>query len=174
MLEVLGSVVSLAELDVQVRTVDLDLDMTILAVTHGVVAGIAQDVIDRSVALHAIKHLAEIVGVEEGLAAGVAGKSSQGLLAGEVRVKLVLYGSSTVYGGAAQACRSGGTTGRRSFQTAGIHGVNCDVGFDGRVHRGAQSGLVLHAGLRHAAAEVNDRLLLVELGQHLTQRLQRL
>src|SRR5262249_46657116 len=91
MLIVLGSVIAFAEFQIDARTVDFDLNATITAVAQRIVALVAEHVIDRSILLHAIKYLAEVVGVQEGLASGIAGEGNQRFLAGKILVKLIAY-----------------------------------------------------------------------------------
>ncbi len=171
-LEVFGREITFAEFKVQTGAAGLDLNVAILAVAQQIVAGVAQHVVHRAVSLHAVEDLAEIVTVQEGFAAGVGSQRGERFLAGKVGIQCVLYSRAGVHGRTAQAggrCRAAG---RHSFEPASIERVNGHVGFHRGVDRGAQSRLVLNPRLSHAAGKINQRLLLIELGQHLANGLQ--
>ena len=89
MFEIFRRVITFAEFQVHARTVDLDLNVAIAAVAQRIVALISKDVIDRRIFLHAVKNLAQVVGIQESLAAGIACQSGERFLAGEVLVQLV-------------------------------------------------------------------------------------
>src|SRR5208283_4217243 len=77
MLEVAAGIIAGAEIELQVRPVYGDLQVPEPAVFSRIVAGESQNVIDGTVFLHLGKDAAEIVGVEEGFAAGVRGKGGE-------------------------------------------------------------------------------------------------
>lgn len=80
MAKVAFGVVAGAVLDAQVRWRDLHLDPPELAVLGWVLAREAEYVVGGAVLDHALERAREVVRVEEGVAAGVAGQRGQGVL----------------------------------------------------------------------------------------------
>ena len=78
--EVAIGVVSRSILELKVSPVHLDLQVAVPSILERIVAGESQDVIRRSVLLHLGEDGAEVVRIEEGLAAGVRRKRRQRFL----------------------------------------------------------------------------------------------
>ena len=114
----------------------------------------------------------EVVGVEQCLAAGVGGEG----------VERVLRALEAV--GDGRGCCAGVDAGvslralrriaQRSLRdkAAGIDGPDRHASLDGRVDGGMHLRLVVDAIEAHAAGEINQRLLLVELAEHMRRGLQ--
>src|SRR5581483_2873545 len=63
---------------------------------------------------------------------------------------------------------------RKRLQAAYIERVESNVRLHGGVDGSSQLHLIFNSGTAHAVAEVNDRFLLIDLGQRLGNRLNRL
>ena len=128
---------------------------------------VADDVVGRGVLLDAIKGGRKVVGIEEGLAAGVGGERGHHFLGVEVGVEIVLQRRAVEGAGAAQAAGGGVAERRDRLQAARVDGVDGHVGahrgVDGRVQR----SLVLNAVALDASGEIEQRFLLVEVGERL-------
>jgi hypothetical protein len=72
----------------------------------------------------------------------------------------------------AERARARGVAARHDgLQAARVHGIERDVRAHGGADGGAQLHLVVAAAARHAAAEVEDRLLLFDRGERVGERL---
>ena len=78
-------------------------DAAITSVLRRIGAVIPEKIVRGSVPLHSLEDLCEIVGIEEGAAAGIAGKRNQGFLRREVGVQGINRGLPGIGRGAAQA-----------------------------------------------------------------------
>ena len=122
---------------------------------------VADDVVAGNILLRLHDAHGEIVVVEQRLAAGVAGQRVEGFL---LALEIAGDGARRAAGIHALAARRslGGVAQRRlRHQAAGIDGIERNVGADGGVDGGLQLRLVIHAVARHAAGEIDQRLLLV-------------
>src|SRR5208337_4682395 len=170
-LEVAPGVIAGAEIKLQVRPLHGDLQVAEPAVFRRIVAGESQNVIDGTVFLHLGEDAAEIIGIEEGFAAGVRGKRGEGVLGSGVAVQVVENRGAGVGGMPVQAGVLRFATRRKGLQAADVQGIDGGVGLHGGGRGGAQGRLVIHAGLRDAIAEINDALFLWELAERLHQGL---
>ena len=172
-LKIRGRVVSLAVLDLHAGPLHLHGQLAILAVARWILRMKTDGVVGRSILLHLRKGRRKIVGVEEGLAASVAGKRRHHFLAGEVGVHVVGERGTVVT--AAATLASGGCVAKRTdgLEAARVHTVDGEIGAHRSVGGGAQRGLVLNAIARDTAREIEQRLLLVDFCQRLRHCAQR-
>ena len=174
MLEVARGVVAVAMLDPQARLVDADADAAEASVAGRVAAGVAEHVVRRRIGDHPGVDAGEVVGVEECPAPGVAGERDERVLARRLAVELARHAAAREHRGAAAAARlAGGAAGDDRLEAAGVDRIDRDVGLDRAVDRRAQLDLVVLAALRHAAAEIDNRLLLLDRRQRVRQLLER-
>ena len=135
-------------------------------------ARVANQVVRRGVRDDLGVDAGEVVGVEKRLAAGVARERNERVLAGGLAGELAGHSAAGEHRRAAAAARlTRGAARDDGRQSARVHGIDGHVGLHGTVDRRAQLHLVVFAPLRHAAAEVDDRLLLLDRRQRVRQLL---
>src|SRR4030088_2778180 len=91
MLEIRRGVVTTAEVNFDARPVDSHRDAPETAVLRRIRAVIAEQIVDRSVLLHAGEHAAEIVRIKKRAPARVPGQSDQRFLSSGVGVERTRY-----------------------------------------------------------------------------------
>jgi hypothetical protein len=167
--EVALGVVPGAMLDAQVGPFHAHRDSAEAAVLRRGGAVVAEQVVDRGVALHLRERVAEVVRVGEGASSGVGRQRLQRLLRRKQVIELLRHAASRKRAHAARA-RPGGVSARhRRLQPACIDRIQRHVGTDGRARRRPQLDLVVPAASRHPAAEVEHRLLLLDRAEHVHQ-----
>ena len=163
-LEVGGRVVARAVLELRLGMVQqVDGEVAEAAVAPRVGGVEADDVVGLGIVLHLLEGGAEVVGVGEELAAGIAGERAERLLRAEVGVELALHRRAAVGSGAAAGCPATRRRRVERLQAARVDGVEGGVRLDALVGGGADAGLVLNALAREAAREVEHALLLLHL-----------
>ena len=169
--EIARAVVAAAVVEFHSGPVHLDDDLAVVPIHRGVRGAVAENVIALHVRLHLGERFAEIVAVEERLAAGVGGERDQRLLRLEIRIVSRGNRVAVISGLAVQARQLRAAAGDNRFQSARVHRINRNIGFDGDVDGGAQLRLVFVAGIAiHAAAEVEHGFFLVDVPERPGQR----
>src|SRR5580704_14201496 len=163
MLEIAACVIAGAEVELQVRSIHGDFQVAEPAVLQLVITAEAENVVDGTIFLNLRKDAAEIVGIEESFSAGVRGKRCQGVLRSGVAVQIIQDGRAGIRGLTVQAGVLRFAARRKRLQSANVQRVNGSVGFDSSGGGGAESGLIVHAGLGDAVAEIDDAFLLRQL-----------
>ena len=159
-------------LDLQAGLLEPHLDPPEASVARRVGARIANQVVRRRVGDDLRVDAAEVVGVEERLAARVARERDERVLARRLAVELPRHAAAGEHRRPAAAARlAGGAARHDRRQAARVDGIDRDVGLHGAVDRRAQLHLVVLAALGHAAAEIDDRLLLLDRRQRVGQLL---
>ena len=172
--EVAGRVVAVAVLHPEPLLVDAHPDAAESSVARGIGARIAKQVVRRGVGDDLGVDATEVVGVEERLAAGVARERDERVLARGLAVELARDTAAREHRGTAAPARLAGRPPRNDRrQAARVHGIDRHVGLDRAVDGGAQLDFIVLAALGHAAAEVDDRLLLLNRRQRVRQLLDR-
>ncbi len=139
----------------------------------GFVAGETEDVIGGRVFLHLREDAAEVIGVEEGFAAGIVGERRKRFLRIRVAVEIVEDRVAVIRGLAVQAGVLRFPARRKRLQAANVEWINRDVCFHRGRRCGAQRGLIVDTGLRDPVAEIDDRFFLRDFPERLHDRLQR-
>ncbi len=171
--EVAGRVVAGPELEFIARPFQRDLDAAVPAVGGQIRAAVPEQVVRRRV-LHDLRvDLVELVAVEERPASRVLRERRERVLRGRQAVAGALHRLPRERALAAHAALAGLTTGGQGLQAPRVGRVDRHVGADRAVHHRAHGGLVVHALLRHPAAEVEDGLLLFDAGEDVGERPQR-
>jgi len=160
-----GSVVAVAVFDAEAGAIDFYGESAVASVAARIGGAIAEDVVGGGVVLDAGEGGSEVVGVKEGLAAGVRRERGHDFLGVEVGVEVVLEGGAVVAVGSAEAASGGVAEGGDGLEATGINAVDGEVGAYGGVDGGAQGGLVLDAVALDSAGEVEHGFLLVNVGE---------
>src|SRR5256884_6534196 len=153
-----------------IRAVHLNFQMAVSPVLCRVVADETQNVVRRSVLLDLRKDSAEVVRIKKGLAASVGGKRRERFLGGGVVVQIVQYGLPGIGGLPVQARRLRLAARGKCLQAAEVHRIDGHVRLDRRGGGGAQSRLIVRAGLADAVAEADEAFLLREFAEPLQDR----
>ena len=167
MLEIAIRVISGPVVKLQIRAVHLNFQMAVSPVLCRVVADETQNVVRRSVLLDLRKDSAEVVRIKKGLAASVGGKRRERFLGGGVVVQIVQYGLPGIGGLPVQARRLRLAARGKCLQAAEVHRIDGHVRLDRRGGGGAQSRLIVRAGLADAVAEADEAFLLREFAEPL-------
>ena len=121
-----------------------------------------------------VNAVAEVVRVDERLAAGVGGERRQRVLRrGQPRELLRRRRGRRRAPLPRPLAWRGVAAGHHRLQAARVDRIDRHVGADGGVDRRAQLDLVVVAAALHAGAEIEDRLLLLDRRQRFGERLQR-
>ena len=137
----------------------------------GIRAAEPEEVVRRRVGHDAIEHRLEVVLVEEGAPARVFGHRRERVLRRRHRVEPPRHRGARKRR-LAPGARLGGVTGRpERLQPPRVGGVDRDVAAHGVVGHHADGDAVVEAGLGHPAAEVDERLLLLDRRHRVDQRL---
>src|SRR5947207_8243140 len=107
MSEIALGVVTHQSIDAQSVALHTNLNATEAPVLHGVGAAVSDQVIGRSVALHAPEGVAEIIGVRECLSTGVAGQRDKRVLRRRESIELLGHAAAVEQGDAAAAGLAG-------------------------------------------------------------------
>ena len=145
-----------------IRAIHLDRQVAIRPIAPLVGGVEADNVVRLSVMLHLLKCGPEVVGVEEGLAAGVAAERGQHLLRAEVCAELRGHCRAAVGRASAQAALAGISPGGQRLQATRIDAVDREVGFGGFVGGGAQARLIFNSLSRQPAGKIEHRLTLID------------
>src|SRR3984885_2585407 len=171
--ELLIRVVALAVIEVRAYVLrERDFHPAEMSIPGRVRGVVANDVVIGDGLLRLNDTAGQVVGIEEGFAAGVAGEGEKSVL------RLLEVGGRGLGGGAGVhagiALRALGSIAQWSLcdQTAGVDGPERDTRSNSRVDGSVQLCLVINAVEAQAAGEVDERFLFVQLAQHLGRGLQ--
>ena len=168
-----GTEVALTVVELGFGICERDLDLAELAVGLGIGRVIAEDVVvsDRRRGLH--DATAEIVGVEQRLAAGVAGKRVERVLRGLKTSVAGLRGRARIHADVAGRALRRVAERSPGDQASCIDRPEGNARADGRVDRRVQLRLIVDAVQAQAAGEIDQGLLLAQLAKHLGRGLER-
>src|SRR5262244_654819 len=147
MLKIAARVVASAIFEFQVGTVHDNFDVAESPVFEVIRTGIAKDVVSRRVLLYLREHATEIVGIKEGLPAGVSRQRGKSFLRGRVAVQIIQDGGAGVSGLSVEAGVLRFASAGKRLQATDVKRIDGNVGFHRRRSRGSQGGLIIHAGL---------------------------
>ncbi len=171
--EVARRIVAGAVLELQVGAFQAHLDAAEPAIARRVAAAVTEHVVCGRVVDDAVEDGAEGVRVEKRPASGVLRHRRQRVLSRSQTAELIPRRRAGERRGAAPAALRRIAAGHHRLQAAHVGRVDRDVGAVGAIDRAAQLDLVVGSLLAHAAAEVDHRLLLLDAGELVGQRLQR-
>src|SRR5579871_960741 len=163
MLIVSRSVVTAAIVDLYSGEIDFHSDMPIASVPGWIAAAVPKQIVGRGILLNSFEDLSEIVRIEERATSGVAGERYQCFLRRKVRVQGVDHRLTGVWRGSTQACVLGFSAGDKSLQSTKVHRIDGHVRPDGSIDGRPKFGLVLDSCAVHAAGEINQRFLLLQV-----------
>ena len=109
----------------------------------------------------------EVVGIEEGFAAGIVSEGEEGFLGVGVFVAFLALGLAGEDAGTAWGGDGGVTGGGGGDEAPGVYGVEAETGADSGIGGGGELGLVFEAGFGDSAGKIDDGLFLRDFGEFL-------
>ena len=144
-----------------------DLHAAELAIQCGIGRIVADDVVTGKGFLRIEDAAAQVVDIEQRLAARVGGQRVHRILRALQTLHIGHRARAGIHGRAARRSVGGIAHRRQRHQAPRVDGEQRHVGADGGVGGGAQLRLVIDAIEAHAAGKVDERLLLIQIAEHL-------